>query len=39
VYTTRPRPKRTYLFDDLTATTVDVLYKVKCAIICTSLFL
>jgi hypothetical protein len=39
LYTTLPGPKRTYLFDDLTATTVDVLYKVKCAIIHTALFL
>ena len=38
VYTTDPRPKGAYLFDDLTATTVEVLYKVKCAIMYAALF-
>jgi hypothetical protein len=29
VYTTLPGAKRSHLFDDLSGTTVDVLYKVK----------
>jgi tetratricopeptide (TPR) repeat protein len=32
-------PKRTYLFEDLTSITTDVLYKVKCAIVYVSLFI
>jgi len=38
VYRADPRPKGSYLFHDLTATTVEVLYKVKCAIVYTALF-
>ncbi len=39
VYTADPKPKGTYLFDDLTATTIEVIYKVKCAIVYAALFL
>ena len=38
VYTADPRPKGAYLFDDLTATTIDAMYKVKCAIMYAALF-
>jgi tetratricopeptide (TPR) repeat protein len=38
VYTTDPKPKGVYLFDDLTATTTEVLYKVKCAVTYAALF-
>ena len=38
VYTSDTKPKGAHLFDDLTATTVEVLYKVKCAVIYAALF-
>ena len=38
VYTADPRPKGSYLFEDLTATAIDVLYKVKCAVAYAALF-
>jgi tetratricopeptide (TPR) repeat protein len=38
VYTTEPKPRRAYLFDEMTATTTEVLYKVKCAIMYAALF-
>jgi hypothetical protein len=34
----RPTLKGAHLFDGLTATTIDVLYKVKCSIIYAALF-
>jgi tetratricopeptide (TPR) repeat protein len=38
VYTADPRPKGSYLFDDLTATTIEATSKVKCAITYAALF-
>lgn len=39
VYTAGPRPKGAYLFDDLTATTIEAMYKIKCAITYAALFI
>lgn len=39
VYKAVQGPKGTYLFEDLTSTTIEVLYKVKCAIVYVSLFI
>jgi tetratricopeptide (TPR) repeat protein len=39
VYKAVHGPKGTYLFEDLTSTTTEVLYKVKCAIVYVSLFI
>jgi tetratricopeptide (TPR) repeat protein len=39
VYKAVQGPKGTYLFEDLTSTTTEVLYKVKCAIVYVSLFI
>ena len=39
VYKAVQGPKGTYLFEDLTSTTTEVLYKVKCAIVYISLFI
>jgi hypothetical protein len=39
VYRAVKGPKGTYMFEDLTQTTVDALYKIKCAIMYASLFI
>jgi len=39
VYTTEPKPKRACLFDEMTTTATEVLYKVKCAITYAVLFI
>ncbi len=39
VYRAAKGPKGTYMFEDLTQTTVDALYKIKCAIMYASLFI
>jgi tetratricopeptide (TPR) repeat protein len=39
VYRAVAGPKNTYTFEDLTQTTIDALYKVKCAIMYVSLFI
>ena len=39
VYTAVQGPRGTYLFDDLTATTIDVLYSVKCAVMYLAIFI
>lgn len=39
VYRAVQGPKGTYMFEDLTRTAIDVLYKIKCAIMYTSLFI
>jgi tetratricopeptide (TPR) repeat protein len=39
VYRAAAGPKGTYTFEDLTQTTIDALYKIKCAIMYVSLFI
>lgn len=39
VYRAAEGPKGTYTFEDLTQTTIDALYKIKCAIMYVSLFI